>query len=107
MSDLTLIAGLPEVRSAVLGDLAGGFHDAVEEGDGETVAAVMGFLASIVSQVGGELGLGSLDRLSLAGESQAHVVVVRGSSVIAARVERPGALAAAEKAVDGALQGRR
>jgi hypothetical protein len=107
MSDLTLIAGVPGVKSAVLGDLAGSYLDAVEEQDGEAVAAVMGFLASIVSQVGTELGLGALERMSLSGEAVAHVVLVDGSSVLAARVERPAALAAVEKAVDGALQGRR
>jgi predicted regulator of Ras-like GTPase activity (Roadblock/LC7/MglB family) len=107
MSDLTLIAGVPGVKSAVLGDLAGGFFDAREEQDGEAVAAVMGFLASLVSQVGTELGLGTLERISLAGESAAHVVLVDGSAVLAARVERPAALGAVEKAVDGALQGRR
>ncbi len=107
MSDLTLITGLPEVKSAVLGDLAGTFFDAVEEQDGEGVCAVMGFLASLVTQVGNELGLGALERVSLAGAAEAHAVLLRGSSVIAARVERPGALAAVEKAWDDALQGRR
>jgi predicted regulator of Ras-like GTPase activity (Roadblock/LC7/MglB family) len=107
MSDLTLIAGVPGVKSAVLGDLAGAFFDAVQEQDGEAVAAVMGFLASIMSQVGTELGLGTLDRMSLAGDAVAHLVLVDGGSVLAARVEGSSALGAVEKAVDGALQGRR
>jgi hypothetical protein len=107
MSDLTLIAGIPDVKGAVLGDLAGGLLDAVDEGDGETVAAVMGFLATAVGQVGQDLGLGPLERVSLSGEAQAHVVLVRGGSVVAARVERPAALSAVEKAIDGALQGGR
>jgi predicted regulator of Ras-like GTPase activity (Roadblock/LC7/MglB family) len=107
MSDLTLIAGVPGVKSAVLGDLAGAFFDAVEEQDGEGVAAVMGFLASIVSQVGTELGLGTLDRMSLAGEAVAHLVLVDGSSVLAARVEGASALGAVESAVDAAVQGGR
>ncbi len=107
MSDLTLIAGVPGVKSAVLGDLAGVFFDAVEEQDGEAVAAVMGFLASIMSQVGTELGLGTVGRISLAGDAVAHLVLVDGASVLAARVEGSSALGAVEKAVDGAMQGRR
>ena len=42
MFDLALISGVPGVKSAVLGDLAGGYLDAVREADGEGVAAVMG-----------------------------------------------------------------
>jgi hypothetical protein len=107
MSNLTLIAAVPGVKGAVLSDLAGGFFGAVEEHDGEAVAAVMGFLASNLSQVGTELGLGTLERVSLAGEAVAHLVLVEGAAILAARVDPPGALAAVEKAVDGALQGRR
>jgi hypothetical protein len=107
MSDLTLICGLPEVKSAVLGDLSGAFLDEVEEPDGEGVAAVMGFFASLVGQAGSELGLGALERVSLAGATDAHAVLLRGAHVIAARLARPAALAAIEKAWDDALQGRR
>jgi hypothetical protein len=106
MSNLALIAGIPEVRSAVLGDLAGGFYDAVEEADGETVAAVMGFLSSALVQAGEGLGLGALRRTTVAGATQAHVVVLRDGSVITACVEPPGALATVEKALDTTLQGR-
>jgi hypothetical protein len=106
MSDLAVIANLPGVASAVLGDLAGGFHDAVEEPDGETVAAVMGFLSTSVIQGGEQLGLGALRRLSVAGATRAHVVVVDGSSVLTACVA-PLALAAVEATLDRALQGGR
>jgi hypothetical protein len=106
MSDLALIASLPEVTSAVLGDLAGGFFDAVKEPDGETVAAVMGFLSSVLAEGGEQLGLGALGRISVMGATGAHLVVVRGGAVISARVDPPGALAAVEKALDSSLQGR-
>ncbi|HUL59651.1 MAG TPA: hypothetical protein VLU43_10270 [Anaeromyxobacteraceae bacterium] len=106
MSDLALIAGLPEVRSAVLGDLAGGFFDAVREPDGETVAAVMGFLATAVVQAGEHLGLGALRRATVSGPTRAHLVVLHGSSVMTACVEPAAAVAAVEKALDAALTGR-
>jgi hypothetical protein len=106
MSDLALIASLPEVTSAVLGDLAGGFFDAVKEPDGETVAAVMGFLSTVLTQAGEQLGLGVLGRISVTGATRAHLVVVQGGAVIAARVDPPGALPAVEKVLDSSLQGR-
>ena len=67
MFDLALISGVPGVKSAVLGDLAGGYLDAVREPDGESVAAVMGFLSSTMGQAGDQLGLGELRRISFAG----------------------------------------
>lgn len=106
MSDLAMIAGIPEVKSAVLGDLAGAFFDAIAEPDGETVAAVMGFLSSAVVQAGDHLGLGALRRATVTGASGALVLVVQGSSVITATVEPPGSLAAVEKALDLSLHGR-
>jgi hypothetical protein len=106
MSDLAVIAGLPQVRSAVLGDLAGAFLDAVREPDGETVAAVAGFLASVLVEAGEHLGLGALQRATVAGAGSGHVIAVQGGSVLIAVVEPPGALAAVEKALETSLHGR-
>ena len=106
MSELERIASVPGVRSAVLGDLGGAFLGAAREPDGETVAAVMGFLANALLQVGEQLGLGALRRVVIANEARACVVAVRGTAVTAARVEPPGALATVEKVLDSTLQGR-
>lgn len=106
MFDLALICGVPGVKSAVLGDLAGGFLDAVNEPDGEGIAAVMGFLTSTMVQAGDHLGLGALRRISFAGEATACVVSVLGSQVAAAQIEPAKALAAVEKALDASLQGK-
>ena len=46
MADLASIARIPNVASAVLGDLAGGFYDAIREADGESVASVTGFIST-------------------------------------------------------------
>jgi predicted regulator of Ras-like GTPase activity (Roadblock/LC7/MglB family) len=106
MSDLAQIASLPDVKSAVLGDLAGGFHDAVRESDGETVAAVMGFVSSAMAQAGEELGLGALRRVAVASEARACIVVVRGDQVITACVEPGKSLPAVEKVLDISVHGK-
>lgn len=106
MSYLAGIASLKEVKGAVLGDLAGGFHDAVREQDGEAVAAVMGVVASSMAQAGAQLGLGALRLISVASEARASLILVRGNSVVTARVDPAGrSLAALEKLVDSSLQG--
>jgi predicted regulator of Ras-like GTPase activity (Roadblock/LC7/MglB family) len=106
MSSLTTIAKLPEVRGAVLGDLSGLFLDAVGEPDGETVAAVMGFVASAVIQAGDLLGLGTLKRIAVSGQTSASLVVLDGKHVLAAQVEPPKSLTAVEKFVEASFQGQ-
>jgi predicted regulator of Ras-like GTPase activity (Roadblock/LC7/MglB family) len=106
MADLAMISKIPDVRSAVLGDLAGGFHDAVREQDGETVAAVMGFVASAMAEAGEQLGLGALTRISVSCQARACLVEVRGGSVLTAFVEPGAALANVEKVLDGPTRGK-
>ena len=106
MSDLATLARIPDVKSAVLGDLAGGFHDAVREQDGETVAAVMGFVSSALVHAGDQLGLGALRRISIAGEARGCLILVDGESVVTARVEPGKSLATVEKVVDTSVRGR-
>jgi hypothetical protein len=106
MPNLATIASLPDVKSAVLGDLAGGFHDAVREQDGETVAAVMGFVSSAMVQAGDELGLGALRRIAVASEARGCLVVVQGEAVIIACVEPGKSLAGLEKLLDGSAHGK-
>jgi hypothetical protein len=97
--DLEQIARLPGVRSAVQGDLAGAFVDAVREADGETAAAVSGFLAATLLGAGEQLGLGALRRVTLQGPARAGLVLVQDGAVIAATVE-PAALAGVERALE-------
>jgi hypothetical protein len=106
MSDLTLIARLPDVKSAVLGDVSGSFHDAVREQDGEAIAAVMGFVSSAIADAGDQLGLGALRRITVVGEARACLVSVQGSSVVTAWIEPAKALAAVEKVLDSSAQGK-
>jgi predicted regulator of Ras-like GTPase activity (Roadblock/LC7/MglB family) len=102
MTELTRFASLPDVKSAVLGDLAGSFLDSLREPDGESVAAVMGFVCSTLAHVGAELGLGALRRVSVTSDVRACVVLVTGDSVVTACIEPARSLAAFEKALDHA-----
>lgn len=97
MPDLATIAKVPDVRSAVLGDLGGGFHDAVREQDGEAIAAVMGFVSSALAHAGEQLGLGAIRRIAVAGEARACLVLVQGPAVLTAWIEPGKSLAAVEK----------
>lgn len=106
MRDLHAIARVQDVTSAVRGDLAGGFHDAVREQDGETVAAVMGFVSSALAQAGDRLGLGALRRVAVAGEARGCVIVVDGEQVITAAVEPGRAVAAVEKLLESPVDGK-
>jgi predicted regulator of Ras-like GTPase activity (Roadblock/LC7/MglB family) len=106
MSDLTTLAKLPDVKSAVLGDLAGALLDAVREPDPETVAAVVGFVSSALAQAGDQLGLGALRRIAIGAGARACLVVVQGHSVVAAWVEPARSLPAVEKVLDAAAEGR-
>ncbi len=105
MSDLALIAKLPDVKSVVLGDLGGAFLEAIQEPDGETVAAVMGFVATHLVEAGGQLGLGALRTVSVAGPARGCLVAVRAGSVLTATVEPSRSLGAVEKAVETSLKG--
>ena len=102
MADLASIARIPGVVSAVLGDEAGGFHDAIREGDGESVASVSGFVAAALARAGEELGLGALRRIASSGEKRALVIARLGEVLVTARVESPAALASVEQAVETA-----
>ncbi len=106
MMELGFLTKFPEVRSAVLGDLAGGFHDAHREQDGESIAAVMGFLSATLGEAGIELGLGALRRTTVAGPGRGWVVLVRDEAVLTACVEPPRALAAMEKALETSFVGK-
>lgn len=103
MADLSFLTQLPEVRSAVLSDAAGGLVESIREADGESVAAVTSFLVSSLGQAGEEVGLGPLNRLSFAGPTQAGLVVLFAEGILSAVIQPPGAFPAVERALDAAL----
>ena len=104
--DLARIAKIPNVASTVLGDLTGGFYDAIRENDGEAVAAVTGFISTSIGQAGEQLGLGPLGRVSLSGATRACVIAIDGATVLTISVAPPGSLPAVERALDTPSGGR-
>lgn len=100
MNELALIARIPNVSGAVLGDVSGVFHDAIREADGESVAAVTGFISSSLGEAGEHLGLGALVRASFQGATRGCILAVRGGTVVTIGVAPPGALPAVERALD-------
>lgn len=100
MNDLALIARIPGVSGAVLGDLSGVFYDAVREPDGESVAAVTGFISTRLGDAAEQLGLGALVRASVTGATRACLIAVRGGTVVTIGVATAGGLPAVERALD-------
>ena len=100
MADLASVAKIPNVASAVLADAAGGFHDAIREQDGESVASIAAFVTTTLAQAGEELGLGALLRVAVAGEKRALLVAAAGGTLVIARVEPAAALATVERALE-------
>lgn len=103
--DLNPIASLPEVRSVLLCDPSGALLASVREADAESAAAVVGFLASGLGQIGEELGLGPLYRMSVAGREQAVLLVVVPDAVLSAVIQPAAAFPSAEQAIDTLIQG--
>jgi hypothetical protein len=104
MADLKRLASLPEVKSAVRGDLTGAFLGALRHPDGEAAAAVAGFLATTLGQVGEELGLGGLTRISFEGPARACLLVLQDGTVTSTFLEPATALPAVEKLLDAPTQ---
>lgn len=100
MNDLSLIARIPNVAGAVLGDLSGVFHDAIREADGEAVAAVTGFIATSLGEASEQLGLGPLLRASVQGATRACIIGIRGGLAVTIGVEPPASLPAVERAFE-------
>lgn len=103
--DLSNIANLPEIRSVLHCDASGALLEAVREPDPESAAAVTGFIASGLGQIGEELGLGPLYRTAVAGRERAILLLVFPDSILSAVVEPAAAFPAAELAIDSILQG--
>ncbi len=106
MSELTAIARLPQVKSAVLSDAAGGLVDVLRNSDGESVAAVMGFVTTALVQAGEHLGLGRLRKVTCVGGARACLVEARGGSILTAFVDPATSISMVEEVLDVAREGR-
>jgi predicted regulator of Ras-like GTPase activity (Roadblock/LC7/MglB family) len=100
MIDLRSLTRLPQIKSAVLSDAAGGLRDASGNVDGEAVAAVTGYLTGALTDTGERLGLGPLHSISFSGRDRASLLLVRGDVVLTTVVEPAAALSTVEKTVE-------
>ena len=105
MTNLQLLAKLPEIKSAVLADKSGVYIDSLNEPDGETTAAVAGFISNLLSEAGDQLGLGALRRVACTAVQRASLIRIEGDSVLTAFVDTKVAIAVVEKKLDAVLQG--
>lgn len=103
MFDTEAVNALPEVASTVVGDRRGVLVEAVNEPDGEAIAAVSGYAATYFSEAGERLGLGTLSRLHISGGQQASLLFVEGDVLMSARVAPGRPLADVERKVDAVL----
>ena len=105
MTDLETVAGLPGVSAAVLGDLEGTFLGALRTGDGETIAAEMGFVGSALLEDRASCSgsAPSPPSRSPAGPAPACWWCGHGP-LITALVSPPQSLGPVERAVDTAFQ---
>jgi len=100
MIDLKSLTRLPQIKSAVLCDAAGGLRDASGNIDGEAVAAVTGYLTGALADTGDRLGLGTLHSISYSGRDRASLVLLKGDVVLTTVVEPAAALSTVEKTVN-------
>ncbi len=100
MGELTAMAALAEVRSAVAADHSGGLLETLRTAEGEGMAAVTAVLASALVEVGEALGLGALRRIACASAARTCLVDLRRTAVITLFVEPPGATSKIEKTLD-------
>lgn len=106
MFDTIAIKSLPEVNSTVLGDKGGALLECLDDADGETVAAVSGFTVTHLSDAGEMLGLGDLERVTLAGGQKASMMYLDGELVMVASIDPKRPLAGVEKKIDEILLSR-
>jgi hypothetical protein len=101
MSEIEELLRFPEVKSAVVCDFSGAYHDAFQETDGEAIAGIVGFVALTVIQLGEHLGLGELLSIAIATPSRGRVIVRRGDLVLTGCVEPARALPTVVRALEG------
>ncbi len=101
MSDIEELLRFPEVKSAVLCDFSGRYHDGFQEEDGESVAGIIGFLAGRVIEAGDQLGLGDLRSISISAAAVGRVIVRRGDLVLSGTIEPVRALPTITRALEG------
>ena len=85
------VLDLPEAKSLVIGDTEGSLLRVENEADGESIAAVMGFMWNTIQEPGEMLGLGAPQYVTFKSPSQAYLVMnTRGNKLITLRLDPAG-----------------
>ena len=98
------ISRLPEVTALVVSDRSGAMLEATGEIDGEAAGPVYTVSAEALARAGEQLGLGSLQRLSICGPTTACMVVVHDEGVVGIHTDPRKPLVALEKKLDGVFR---
>lgn len=100
-SSITTIA---EVKSVVTCDLDGALSEATVDLDGETTAAISGFVTKAMTQVGDRVGTGALQRITISGKTKAAIITVVDEGLLTVFVDPSKPTAPIEKKLDLMLQ---
>lgn len=103
MHILNLLTNIREIEHAVVADLTGALLESMGDSDSETIAAVMGYTAAKMNEVGETLGLGEMTQMSFGGKSRACIVTMLDSNVVATFVDPTVSLTGVEKKLDSSL----
>jgi predicted regulator of Ras-like GTPase activity (Roadblock/LC7/MglB family) len=98
------ITKLPEVVAYVVSDREGMLLEANGDIDGEAVGAVYAVSADALARAGDTLGLGELQRASVAGPKTACIVSVHAEEIVGLHLDPRKPMAAFETKLEGALR---
>jgi len=99
----TEIAKLPEVTAVVVTDDAGALLEASGDIDGEALGAVHVATIQAITRCGNALGLGQLERITVAGPKRACVIAIHEQEVLGVYVDGNKPIGAFEKKLEAAL----
>ena len=98
------ITKLPEVVAAVVTDRMGMLLDSSGEIDGEAAGAVNAVSAEALAKTGEALGLGPLQRASIAGPTKVCVIALDDEEIVGVYVDPKKPLASFETKLDAVLR---
>lgn len=99
------IATLPEVTALVVTDGLGALLESSGEIDGEALGAVHAMTTQALGRCGEALGLGALQRVTIAGPRHPCLIAIHDDDVLGVYVDPGTPLGAVEKKLEAALHG--
>ncbi len=104
MSKLSIFTNMPEVKSVVVGDTDGALVEEKNEPDGESIAAIFGYLCNEINQCGEMMGFGSAKRITVSGgQGESSVLILRDNRIWTISLHAGKPIAPFEKKLDAIL----